>query len=503
VIGRIYIMILKDIISGVNVISTTGSRDVEIKGVAYSSSDVSEGFCFVALRGANTDGNKFVSDALARGAAAVVTERADCNCGNAVKIVVSDAREAMARISCSFYGNPSSEMKLVGVTGTNGKTTTTYLLESIFLSNGMNPGVIGSIEYRYGGSRFEARHTTPESADLQKMLRDMRMIGINACAMEVSSHALSQKRAECTGFDAAVFTNLTPEHLDYHKGIEEYFEAKAVLFARLLETEGKKSAFAAINCDDEYGRRMVKKCATPVLKYGMGSGMDITCDKLKFNSDGIEMKVITPQGNFDCRSRLCGRFNAENILAAVSAASGLEIDLSAIAAGVESLSTVPGRFENVPNRRGILAIVDYAHTPDALENVLKNARAMLREGGRLISVFGCGGDRDYKKRPMMGKAAGSLSDVAIVTSDNPRTENPEKIIEDILPGLSSSASEFSGENGYLIIEDRREAIAKAAAIARSGDILVVAGKGHEDYQIIGDQKRHFDDREVLEEILSI
>jgi len=231
--------------------------------------------------------------------------------------------------------------------------------------------------------------------------------------------------------------------------------------------------------------------------------MDVTCDALKFNSDGIEMKVITPQGNFDCRSKLCGRFNAENILAAVSAASGLEIDLGAIAVGVESLSAVPGRFESVSNRRGILAIVDYAHTPDALENVLKNARAMLKDGGRLISVFGCGGDRDHKKRPMMGKAAGSLSDVAIVTSDNPRTENPEKIIEDILPGLSSSAAEFSGDSGYLIVEDRREAIAKAASIARRGDILVVAGKGHEDYQIIGNQKRHFDDREVLAEILSI
>ncbi len=496
-------MMLKDLISGVNVISTAGDRDVEIKGVAYSSSEVSMGFCFVALRGAHTDGNDFVPDALARGAAAVVTEKADCNCGGAVKVVVGDARDAMARISCAFYGNPSSEMKLVGVTGTNGKTTTTYLMESIFRSAGMNPGVIGTIEYRYGGSRFRASHTTPESVDLQKMLRDMRMIGIDACAMEVSSHALSQKRAECTSFDAAVFTNLTPEHLDYHEGMEAYFEAKAVLFERLLETEGKRSAFAAINCDDEYGMRMVKKCAAPVLKYGMGSGMDVTCDALKFNSDGIEMKVITPQGNFDCRSKLCGRFNAENILAAVSAASGLEIDLGAIAVGVESLSAVPGRFESVSNRRGILAIVDYAHTPDALENVLKNARAMLKDGGRLISVFGCGGDRDHKKRPMMGKAAGSLSDVAIVTSDNPRTENPEKIIEDILPGLSSSAAEFSGDSGYLIVEDRKEAIAKAASIARRGDILVVAGKGHEDYQIIGNQKRHFDDREVLAEILSI
>ncbi len=278
-------------------------------------------------------------------------------------------------------------MKLVGVTGTNGKTTTTYLLESIFRSAGMNPGVIGTIEYRYGGSRFTASHTTPESVDLQKMLRDMRMIGIDACAMEVSSHALSQKRAECASFDAAVFTNLTPEHLDYHEGMEGYFEAKAVLFERLLETEGKRSAFAAINCDDEYGRRMVKKCAAPVLKYGMGKGMDVTCDALKFNSDGIEMKVITPQGSFDCRSKLCGKFNAENILAAVSAALGLEIDLSAIAVGVESLSAVPGRFESVSNRRGILASVDYAHTPDALENVLKNARAMLKEGGKLISVF--------------------------------------------------------------------------------------------------------------------
>nr|HPM42094.1 UDP-N-acetylmuramoyl-L-alanyl-D-glutamate--2,6-diaminopimelate ligase [bacterium] len=334
---------------------------------------------------------------------------------------------------------------------------------------------------------------------LQKLLSRMREKGADSCAMEVSSHALAQERVAGCHFDAAIFTNLTPEHLDYHSDMESYFEAKALLFEELLANSGKENAFAAINVDDPYGRDLKKRCPVPVCTYGLSSSADVRASDLSFDASGLSMRVTARSGSFACRSALCGKFNALNILGAATAAEGMGIGLSAIEEAVSGVEVVPGRFESVANSKGILTLVDYAHTPDALENALSNARELTR--GRLIAVFGCGGDRDRAKRPMMGRAAGSLADVAIVTSDNPRTEEPSAIIGEILPGVREVSSPFDGERGYEVVEDRREAIGRAVEIAREGDVVVVAGKGHEDYQIVGTVKRKFDDREVLKEFL--
>ncbi|MFA4873764.1 MAG: UDP-N-acetylmuramoyl-L-alanyl-D-glutamate--2,6-diaminopimelate ligase [bacterium] len=495
-------MKLAELIRDIEVREVRGSAEVEVKDLAYDASSAAPGDCFVAIKGSKRDGIEFAPDAVARGAVAVVSERPAELCGDAVNVIVENARRALGMMSARMQGDPSAEMTLVGVTGTNGKTTTTYLLESIFAAFGRSPGVIGTVEYRYAGRRIPAPHTTPQSLDLQRLLGSMRDAGCRACAMEVSSHALTQDRVAGCRFDAGIFTNLTPEHLDYHNGMEEYFAAKAILFEKILSEGGKPAAFAAINADDPYGLELARRCPVPVTLFGLKNRGDVMASNMKFDASGLRMRVETPHGSFQCRSRLCGSFNAQNILAATAAAIGLGIPLEKIAQGIEGVASVPGRFESVKNNRGLLALVDYAHTPDALDNALSHAKELVGgKGGRLIAVFGCGGDRDRKKRPLMGRAAASLADVVIVTSDNPRSESPETIIEEILPGVRESAPRFAGEIGYEVIADRREAIGRAVSIARAGDVLVVAGKGHEDYQLMGDKRLHFDDREVLAEFL--
>lgn len=495
-------MKLTELINDVEIIKVIGDADADVRNLVYNSAEAEKGSCFVAIRGMAADGEKFISDAISRGASAIVSERNAEVPGHVANVIVPNARRAMAKMSTNFFRDPSRFLTLVGITGTNGKTTITYLLESIFKAAGRNPGVIGTIDYRFRGLKERACYTTPESVDLQGLLCKMRESAVDVCAMEVSSHALSQERVAGCHFDAAVFTNLTPEHLDYHESMEDYFAAKAILFENLIAESEKPHAFAVVNGDDPYGRMLLDRCRVPVCVYGFKSNTDVCGKDMRFDSSGIEMAIYTPRGSFECISKLCGRFNAQNILAAAAVADKLGISLDDIKGGIESVSAVPGRFESIKNNMGVLALVDYAHTPDALENVLKHARELADEaGGKLITVFGCGGDRDRTKRPLMGRVVGTLADIALITSDNPRTERPESIIEEILPGIREVLKPFAGESGYEVFIDRRLAIGRAVELADKGDVIVVAGKGHEDYQIFGTKRVHFDDREVLCEIL--
>lgn len=496
-------MKLSELINGMDGCAVTGSTDVEVCNLAYSVSEVKGGSCFVAIRGSTADGHDFASEVVSRGAVAVVSQRTVDLPPAVTNVVVPSSRRAMALMSAKFFGDPTGQMRLIGVTGTNGKTTTTYLLESMLSAAGRNPGVIGTVSYRYASKEEAARHTTPESVDLQRLLSRMLHAGVDSCAMEVSSHALVQDRVAACRFDCAVFTNLTPEHLDYHGQMEAYFAAKSRLFEEHILAGGKPDAFAVINGDDPHGRKIAGRCQVPKLIYGFGTRADVRGTDLNFDSQGLTMKIATPDGAISVRSRLCGRFNAQNILAATAVAWRWGIPLDVVGRAVESVTCVPGRFEAVANDREIMALVDYAHTPDALENVLAHAREL--KGGpnnRLIVVFGCGGDRDRAKRPLMGKAAGRLADVVIVTSDNPRSEKPGSIINEILSGVREVAGQLRGGMGYEVIENRREAVDRAVKLAWPGDVIVVAGKGHEDYQIIGSKKLHFDDREVLVQCLS-
>ncbi len=496
-------MKLSELIAGMEARIAAGDAGVRVRALSYDAEAAGPGSCFFALRGSSRDGHDFAARAAERGAVAVVSERPLPLPQGVVGAVVSDSRRALGIASARFCGDPSEQMALVGVTGTSGKTTTTYLLESIFLAAGRSPGVIGTVEYRFAGETMPAPHTTPQSLDLQMLLRRMRDAGCDCCAMEVSSHALTQERVAGCRFDAAIFTNLTPEHLDYHGDMESYFAAKAILFERALEEGGKPKATAVINADDPYGAQLMRRSSAPVVRFGMERPAEVRGSALSLrDGGGIRMTVETPAGCFKMRSPLCGRFNAQNMLAAAAAAFAMGIGTGAIREGLEALSVVPGRFEAVENGRGVLALVDYAHKPDALEKALDNAREIAKaHGGRLIAVFGCGGDRDRAKRPLMGRTAGEIADVVVVTSDNPRTEDPEAIIGEILPGVRAAKRVIEGEAAVEVIADRERAIARAAEIAREGDVLIVAGKGHEDYQIVGKERRHFDDREVLAKVL--
>lgn len=381
------------------------------------------------------------------------------------------------------------ELKIIGVTGTSGKTTITYLLESIFTAASIVTGVIGTIEYRVGSKRKPATHTTPDSKALPPLLRWMVDEGATHCVMEVSSHGLQQGRVAAVEFDGAIFTNLTPEHLDYHADMESYFQVKSTLFTKLLAASVKPNRFAVVNIDDPFGKKLCAKISVPLISYG-DHGADVSAEKVDIHQGTLMMTVKTPRGSLELCSSLIAQFNVPNILAAVAAAQAMDVPTDAIVRGVANMKGVKGRFELVPNSQGVVAIVDYAHKPDALRKVLEEARNISKS--RIIVVFGCGGDRDRQKRPVMGEIAGELADVVVVTTDNPRNENPDAIITEILLGVKKRTSSFH------VIPDRREAIRWAVNESQASDVLIVAGKGHEDYQIIGDERRHFDDREELE-----
>lgn len=484
-------------------VRVAGNTDVEIRGLFYDSRAVEPGGLFFALRGVAVDGHAFLSRAVAAGAVAVVVENDSDLPPGVAAATVPDARLAMARMAARFYGEPTADIPLVGITGTNGKTTTTYLLESMFAKAGIPPAVLGTINYRLGENRIESSHTTPESVDLQKILRQLVDLGARGIVMEVSSHALEQKRVDGCRFDVGVFTNLTRDHLDYHGDMESYLASKQRLFAELLlPDDGKPTRHAVINLDDPAGPGLARAAACPVLTYGLGPGADISARDVVFSTDGISGILCTPGGETPFASRLLGRFNLYNILSAAGAAYALGFSLETIRRGIEEHDTVAGRLERVENDRGITVLVDYAHTGDALENVLITLRELATN--RIITVFGCGGDRDRGKRPIMGEVAGRYSDLAIITSDNPRTEEPTAIIRQVRDGiLSHGLREYTipaladgiGERGFLAVESRRDAIRLAVSLAVPGDIVLIAGKGHEDYQIIGAVKHHFDDRE--------
>jgi UDP-N-acetylmuramoyl-L-alanyl-D-glutamate--2,6-diaminopimelate ligase len=453
---------------------------------------VEPGWVFFAVRGAHTDGHRFVPEAIARGAAALVVE-AGREEGlpmppAGAMAVVEDTRAAMAPMARAFYDDPSSRLTLAGVTGTNGKTTTTLMLDAIFRAAGYASGVIGTVEYRIGSRRMKAAHTTPESVDLQALLAELVGEGASHAAMEVSSHALSLHRVDGCQFAAAVFTNLTPEHLDFHANMKEYLEVKRRLFQDPQYLPERGERVNAINVDDGGGKQIAKSASGRTLTYGLEGNADCRAEQLRLGADGTSFAAILPTGRALVRMRLVGRFNVYNALAALAASVGLGIPVEAAAAGLAGMEPVPGRFERVPARTRTV-LVDYAHSPDGLTRALETARQLTR--GRVILVFGCGGDRDRTKRPVMGGIAGRLADHCVITSDNPRSEQPEAIIEEIMAGVPPEA------RGKCAVEsDRAAAIRRAIAEARPEDLVLIAGKGHENYQIFADRTIHFDDREV-------
>ena len=464
-----------------------------VTGIAYDSRRVERGNVFVALKGQRADGATFAREAIERGAAAVVSELAAPE-GVAVPwAIVEDARQALALLAATFCRNPSGEMQVVGITGTNGKTTTAHLVASIFEAAGISCGIVGTVGHRIGGAIRDATHTTPEAPDVQSLLREMVDRGCGGCAMEVSSHALTLRRVDETRFAAAVFTNLTRDHLDFHGDMETYFRAKRRLFEML-----PLDAPSLINLDDPRGAALMDAGGRPV-SYAINRPADITPGPLSFSLDGLSFDVRTPRGAVHVESALVGRPNVYNILAAIATAAALNLSFDAIERGLSALERVAGRFQVVSGPADdVTVVVDYAHTDDALRNLLETARPLAR--GRLITVFGCGGDRDRTKRPLMGAVAGRLSDLIVITSDNPRTEDPARIIEEIQLGITPDTRRDRAQR-ILTIVDRRAAIAKAIELARAGDLILVAGKGHEQQQVIGNRTLPFDDVAVAREAL--
>jgi UDP-N-acetylmuramoyl-L-alanyl-D-glutamate--2,6-diaminopimelate ligase len=496
-------MRLSQLLETITPLEMAGDSRVEISLLTCDSRQVRPGALFFALPGATVDGHRFIQRAVESGAGAVVLEDAAQAPAGIPWVQVADGRLAMARMAARFQADPTAGRTLVGITGTNGKTTTTYLIEAILAVAGQPAAVLGTISYRFGSTVINASHTTPESTELQAAFRQLADAGAQGFVMEVSSHALEQRRVDGCHFDVGVFTNLTRDHLDYHRTMTAYQAAKQRLFSELLRPDDiKPRRRAVINLDDPAGADFVRSAACPVISYGMTPGADVTARDLHSSVDGIQGILVTPAGEVAFSSGLVGRYNLSNILAAVGVGIALELPLAAISQGISRQAKVPGRLERVPNQRGVTCLVDYAHTGDALENVLTTLQELAT--GRIITVFGCGGDRDPGKRPVMGAIAVAHSDFSVVTSDNPRTEDPFKILAQVREGiLPSGIREYRPEEleqgfvgkGFTVVENRREAIRLAARLAQPGDILLLAGKGHEDYQIVGQTKHHFDDRE--------
>jgi UDP-N-acetylmuramoyl-L-alanyl-D-glutamate--2,6-diaminopimelate ligase len=495
-------MRLSELLDGYGAVTVDGAADVDVRRVVSDSRRVAAGDAFVALPGHVTDGRRHVADAIARGAVVVVSD-ADLEAPGAVRVRCADPRRLLARMAVRLAGDPSGALTLVGVTGTNGKTTTTYLLESIWRAAGARTGVIGTIAYRVGDRERPAPFTTPEAPELQGLLADMRHAGVTHVAMEVSSHALAMHRADGLRFNAAAFTNLTRDHLDFHGDLESYYAAKARLFLDLLPASGKPGAAAVVNVDDAAGARLAREASGRVVRVGRDPGVDVRLAEVESTLEGTRGVLLLGDHRLPFTSPLVGAPHAENIALAAATAWALGVDPGHIAAGVAAAEPPPGRVERIAGP-GFTVVVDYAHSPDALERLLVALRPLT--SGALITVFGCGGDRDRGKRPLMGEAAARVSDVVVITSDNPRTEDPARILGDIEPGVRGAgllplAGPTEGGRGYLVEADRRAAIALAIRRARPGDLVIVAGKGHEDYQIVGREKHHLDDREEVRRAL--
>ena len=459
-----------------------GHDGIPVSGLSYDSRRVEPGDLFFCIPGSKTDGHAFAQAAIARGAAGLCVEH---EVDVAVpQIVVVEARRTMARIAAAYYGHPADRLAMIGVTGTNGKTTTTWLLESILAAAGRSPGLIGTIATRFNRATQAGVRTTPESLDLQRLLAQMVDAGTDSVAMEVTSHALALKRVEAVRFQSAAFTNLSQDHLDFHGGMDDYFAAKRSLFTPARLERG------AINVDDPYGSKLMALVDVPCIGFGVSEAADVRATNVDLGPRGSRFTVAFPGGRVELSTALVGAFNVSNCLAASAAASQANIDSEHIAEGIINLRAVPGRFESIDCGQPFSVIVDYAHTPDSLANVLTAARELARtRGGRVLCVFGCGGDRDRTKRPQMGAVARSRSDYVVVTSDNPRTEDPSSIIEEIVTGLTERPAD-------AVIVDRRAAVEHAVVTARDDDVVVIAGKGHETGQEFADRTIPFDDRLV-------
>lgn len=494
-------MKLGQILAGMTDYDIEGDRDSEIMGLTYDSRQVRPGYLFVAIRGHSANGHDYLQSAVEKGAVVLVAEEFGDIKGSAAKIRVPDSRLALSKIAVQFFSRPFETLNLIGVTGTNGKTTTSYILESILSVAGAKAGVVGTVNYRFGGKNRAAPVTTPESLDLMCLLKEMADEGATHVIVEVSSHALHQKRTVDCPFRVAIFTNLSRDHLDYHKTMEAYFEAKSQLFRGLQKGRPGFEPTAVINMDDPRGKILSTLTDGAVLTYGLDEASQVRAESILADKTGIRATLVTPAGQRGIQASLIGKHNVYNILAAAAAALSLNISLDAVVEGIERLRVIPGRLELVPNRRNLTLVVDYSHTPDALLKALEALRPYAE--GRLITVFGCGGDRDKGKRHEMGLVAGTHSDLVFVTSDNPRTEDPGSIVMAIEKGIQESGLKrvswpvngHKRASGYVLEVDRRKAIRMAVAAAEQKDIVLIAGKGHEDYQIVGTEKRHFDDRE--------
>ncbi|MHB8232738.1 MAG: UDP-N-acetylmuramoyl-L-alanyl-D-glutamate--2,6-diaminopimelate ligase [bacterium] len=517
--------LIKD--NGLNA-AATGRTDIDIFGISNDSRKIKNGYLFAARKGVNVDSNIYIKEAVSNGAAAILTDDPEFaenfNRKDITLIVTGNALKAYAIISKNFFNNPADKLKIIGVTGTNGKTTTTFLIKSILTGAGNKAGLIGTIDYEIGNNIAESKNTTPDAYELNKMLGEMIKSNVNFCVMEVSSHSLVQDRVYGISYDAAVFTNLTRDHLDYHENMEKYYEAKKKFFSEILLKSAKTKKIAVINNDDSYGKRLISELKEEfknevqinLLTYGLSEDSDIFAQNINYYKDGLKLDIIFPGKKkiSEIQSNLIGGYNVYNILAAASAAYAVSVPDNFIVSGIKSLSNVPGRVEkvNVPNVKSPLICIDYAHTDDALKRVLTALKGI--GSGRLISVFGCGGDRDRGKRPLMGEHSAGLADITIITSDNPRNEEPLLIIREIEAGIKNGLFVDKGKlqspdscrsgldnkkNGhiYTIEEDRASAIRLALTVAAEEDTVLVAGKGHEDYMIVKDNRYHFSDKEEV------
>ncbi len=478
-------MLLEELLKGLDIINSKGDVKIEIEDIAYDSRKVKSGYIFVCIEGFKFDGHMYVESAIENGAKAIIVQK-DINVPEGVTLVkVKDTRYALAYMADLLFEHPSKKFTLVGVTGTKGKTTTTFMIKSILEYVNQKVGLIGTIANYIGNEELHTERTTPESYDLQKLFSDMVEKDVNSVVMEVSSHALELHRVTCSNYDIGVFTNLSRDHLDFHQTFENYLNAKAKLFGMCKK--------GLVNIDNEYGKKLVGKVSCELLTYAIESDADIKATEIISNPDSVEFKLLSPWGERHFKVNIPGTFSVYNALAAISVCSLMGISLDDIARGISNV-TVPGRAEVAYAGKNFTIIIDYAHTPDSLENILKTVKAYAP--GRVVSMFGCGGDRDKTKRPIMGEISGKLADFTIITSDNPRTEEPEAIITDIEAGIKNLKAE------YKTIVSRREAISYAMKNAREKDIIVLAGKGHETYQIFKDKTIHFDEREVVKEVLS-
>jgi len=473
-------MIIKELIKNIPGLQVSGNLEEKITGISYSSQKIEKGFIFAALKGEKKDGFDFIPEALKKGASAVLCEKDRPGGFKKIWIRARDARLALALASARLSKHPSQKLKVIGITGTKGKTTVTYLMEKILEKAGYCPGVIGSISYRGPEFNIPAQRTTPEAPDLDALLQKMLEQGVTHCIMEVSSHSIEMKRIHGIDFDVTVFTNLSGDHMDYHKSLENYYQAKKNLF-----TTAKKS-IPVVNWDSIWGQKLISELSRKVLSFGYHEKADVNPAYYQFTSKGITAHIESPAGIIKLSSALLGKPNLYNILTAVASALALKIPAEAIEKGIASLKNVPGRFEKVPNSLGLNLFVDYAHTDEALRNLLETFREMTSK--RIFLVFGAGGDRDHSKRPRMGEIAGKMADWTIITSDNPRSEDPMDIISDIEKGIQKT-----GKNKYEILPDRRKAIKKAVSMGKKGDYVLIAGKGHEKVQIIKDKIIPFDD----------